>query len=82
MGGFYGVLAVGSTDPWHPKSVRTSMGSLFALPILKVEERHVWINELHTRDFETVATICRDAVPLPEMKLQGLRTVRTEMKVV
>lgn len=57
-------LAVGVTDPWHPKSVRTSMGSLFALPILHVEGEE-WIGEFHRRGVETLATVCRDAETLP-----------------
>nr|AQQ74824.1 hypothetical protein [uncultured bacterium] len=31
--GASGVVAVGVSDPYHPKAVRTSMGSLFKLPI-------------------------------------------------
>ncbi|MDF3130197.1 RNA methyltransferase [Kiritimatiellaeota bacterium B1221] len=72
--GCSGFLAVGTTDPWHPKSVRTSMGSLFALPILKVGDDDAWLENLHQRNFETVATVCRDAEMLPDLKLTGLRT--------
>jgi TrmH family RNA methyltransferase len=31
-----GVICVGSTDPFHPKAVRTSLGSLFKLPLSRV----------------------------------------------
>lgn len=72
--GCSGFLAVGTTDPWHPKSVRTSMGSLFALPIMRISESQDWIGNLHQRGFETVATVCRDAEALPELNLLGLRT--------
>lgn len=34
-GGAAGFVAVGRTDPYHPKAVRTSMGSLFKLPVLR-----------------------------------------------
>jgi len=31
--GAAGLVSVGITDPWHPKAVRTSMGSVFKLPL-------------------------------------------------
>ncbi len=34
--GASGLVAVGVSDPFHPKAVRTSMGSLFKLPIVRV----------------------------------------------
>lgn len=33
-----GLIATGASDPWHPKAVRTSMGSIFKLPIYPMEE--------------------------------------------
>lgn len=33
-----GLISVGSSDPWHPRAVRTSMGSIFKLPIYRFEE--------------------------------------------
>ncbi len=36
--GAVGAIAVGSSDPYHPKAVRTSMGSLFKLPIARAAE--------------------------------------------
>ncbi len=65
-------LAVGSTDPWHPKSVRTSMGSLFAIPIRRTSKED-WIDEFHGMDVETFATVCRDAEPLPSVRPHGDR---------
>lgn len=72
--GAVGFIAVGSSDPWHPKSVRTSMGSLFALPIRRVRDDTAWLPALTGLDFETVATVCRDAEPLPDFRLRGSRT--------
>ncbi|MEX2606962.1 MAG: RNA methyltransferase [Kiritimatiellia bacterium] len=69
-----GFIAVGSSDPWHPKSVRTSMGSLFALPIRRVKEDGEWLRALRELEFETVATVCRDAEPLPDVVLRSPRT--------
>ena len=36
-------ICVGSTDPFHPKAVRTSLGSLFKLPL---QDRKLFIQEL------------------------------------
>lgn len=68
--GASGFLAVGTTDPWHPKAVRTSMGSLFALPVKRVAEDE-WIHILHGRGIETIASVCRDATPLPRFQTQA-----------
>lgn len=72
--GASGFVAVGSSDPWHPKSVRTSMGSLFALPIRRVNEDAEWLQTLKQFGFESLATVCRDAEPLPDVRLRGERT--------
>jgi TrmH family RNA methyltransferase len=72
--GASGFIAVGSSDPWHPKSVRTSMGSLFALPIRRVKEDAEWLRALTKLEFETVATVCRNAEPLPGFRLRSSRT--------
>lgn len=68
--GCAGFLAVGTSDPWHPKSVRTSMGSLFALPIRRVAEDSGWMEALRGLEFESYATVCRDAEPLPEVAVE------------
>jgi TrmH family RNA methyltransferase len=39
-------IAIGTSDPFHPKAVRTSMGSIFKLPILKTTETGSVISEL------------------------------------
>jgi RNA methyltransferase, TrmH family len=63
--GAAGFIAVGTTDPWHPKSVRTSMGSLFRLPV-RHEEDLGWMDALPALGVETLASVCRDAEPLPD----------------
>lgn len=66
--GASGFLAVGTTDPWHPKSVRTSMGSLFKLPILRVKEEDAWMEELQKQGVESFASVCRSGELLPDMR--------------
>ncbi len=41
-GGATGVVAVGASDPWHPKAIRTSMGSVFRLPTA-FEPKPMWV---------------------------------------
>lgn len=73
--GAAGFVAVGTTDPWHPKAVRTSMGSLFALPILEEPNPGTaWMDRLHAAGFATFASVCRDAEPLNQLRNCPLRT--------
>lgn len=37
-GGALACVAVGVSDPWHPKAVRTSMGSVFRLPLVRAAD--------------------------------------------
>lgn len=57
-------VAVGATDPWNPRSVRTSMGSLFKCPILSFNSCESALAEFRKHDVQTVATIPDDGVSL------------------
>lgn len=54
--GARGLIAVGVSDPFHPKAVRTSMGSLFKLPIVRVSTAQEVVAHLPAQD-------CVGAVP-------------------
>jgi TrmH family RNA methyltransferase len=58
-----GVICVGSTDPFHPKAVRTSLGSLFKLPLCRVapDER---VPALRAARVHTLAAVARDGEAL------------------
>jgi TrmH family RNA methyltransferase len=71
--GAAGFVAVGDTDPWHPKAVRTSMGSLFALPVRTVEHDSEWLRACRTHGVEIFATDCREGEPLPGARPRGGR---------
>ncbi len=60
-------IAVGDTDPFHPKAVRTAMGGVFALPILRYETYAPLAVELAACGVQTVAT-----VPVGGMRLGGV----------
>ena len=62
--GAKGFVALGRCDPWHPKSVRTSMGSLFKIPVLRTDSAS-FLSKLREMEVETIGTVCRDAEVLP-----------------
>jgi TrmH family RNA methyltransferase len=57
--GAAGALCVGSSDPFHPKAVRTSLGSLFKLPIARLASSDGWIETLRDRAIHSLATVAR-----------------------
>jgi TrmH family RNA methyltransferase len=62
--GAAGAICVGITDPFHPKAVRTSLGSLFKLPIARVPSSLGLIETLRERHIHSLATVARDGAPL------------------
>ncbi|MFT4541699.1 MAG: TrmH family RNA methyltransferase [Planctomycetota bacterium] len=58
------LIALGSTDPWHPKGVRTSKGSVFALPCLSVAEAPLdWARQLAGHGFQSIGLATEHSVP-------------------
>jgi TrmH family RNA methyltransferase len=57
--GAAGALCVGSSDPFHPKAVRTSLGSLFKLPLARVASCEGLIELLRARGIHSLATVAR-----------------------
>jgi TrmH family RNA methyltransferase len=56
--GLGGVAVVGdSVDPWSPKAVRASAGSLFRTPILRWDDPMEALAELRDRGHPSVATV-------------------------
>jgi RNA methyltransferase, TrmH family len=55
-------LCVGSTDPFHPKAVRTSLGSLFKLPLARVASSDGLLETLRGRAIHSLATVARGGV--------------------
>ena len=62
--GACGAICVGSSDPFHSKAVRTSLGSLFKLPLLHVASGEALIDTLRARGVHSVATVARGGEPL------------------
>lgn len=57
-------IAVGQTDPFHPKAVRTSMGSLFKLPIVQAASAEQLLGQLAELNVVTVGTAAVGKRPL------------------
>jgi TrmH family RNA methyltransferase len=60
-----GFIGVGCTDPFHPKAVRTSMGSVFRLPMARHPETTALIQACHGAGLQTVGAKTTTGVPLP-----------------
>ena len=58
-----GVICVGSTDPFHPKAVRTSLGSLFKLPLSRVAPDEL-LPALRAAGVYTLAAVAREGQAL------------------
>lgn len=64
-------VTIGVSDPFHPKAVRTAMGSLFKLPIYRFSTLPPFVDILRSREIPTIATVSDDGVPLPQATLSA-----------
>ncbi|GIK56693.1 MAG: RNA methyltransferase [Chloroflexi bacterium] len=58
-------IAIGVSDPYHPKAVRTSMGSLFKTAVCHYPDAANLLPTLRQLGIETVGAAASDGVPLP-----------------
>jgi len=58
--GAAGAICVGATDPFHPKAVRTGLGSLFKLPLARVASSEGLIETLRGHGVYSLATVARE----------------------
>jgi TrmH family RNA methyltransferase len=68
-GGATGFVACGISDPYHPKALRTSMGSLFKLPVLSYSDTGVFLAELAALGIQSLGLAVEGAVSLPAADL-------------
>jgi TrmH family RNA methyltransferase len=61
-----GFIGTGQTDPYHPKAVRTSMGSLFKLPIASRRGTSEWIRLIRQAGLQTVGATTASGISLPD----------------
>jgi TrmH family RNA methyltransferase len=64
--GATGFLATGISDPYHPRALRTTMGSLFKIPVLYYEQPFSLISELHQLGIEALGSTVVEGIPLPQ----------------
>jgi len=70
--GATGVLVDDSTaDPWGWKALRSSMGSVFHLPVIRSRNYLSTLSEWRASGVRLVAAIPRDGVPMHEMDFTG-----------
>lgn len=65
------VFCDGSVDPYAPKCVRSSAGSLFRLAVAREADSGAALAALAQRGVTTVATLARGAPPYDEVDLRG-----------
>ncbi len=58
------VVLVGATDPFHPRAVRTSMGSLFRVELAHAETWKDGLAMLQAHDVPSFATVASGGTPL------------------
>jgi TrmH family RNA methyltransferase len=62
-----GFTSVGIADPYHPKAVRTSMGSLFKIPIQHYPAYGPLLEQLSAGGVTSIGALSRGGTPLPEL---------------
>jgi len=66
-GGATALLVAGITDPYHPRALRTSMGSTFRLPVLRFAGARDLADALDAAHVPAWAAVSRDGVALPDV---------------
>ncbi|MAT95936.1 MAG: hypothetical protein CL608_02115 [Anaerolineaceae bacterium] len=60
------LVTVGGSDPFHPRAVRTSMGSIFKLPTVSITLPELFA-ALQTTAVQTIGTVAEGGVLLPQL---------------
>jgi RNA methyltransferase, TrmH family len=68
------LLCVGACDPFHPKALRTSMGSLFRLPVIQRAELAPLLVELREHGVRTAAAVSDGGTALAQAELGSAAT--------
>jgi TrmH family RNA methyltransferase len=61
-------LTVGGSDPFHPRAVRTSMGSLFKLPVVSTSLTEV-LAAIRPYPIQTIGAVAENGIPLPQLRV-------------
>lgn len=60
------LLAVGASDPFHPRATRISRGSIFKLPIIQYETAAALVLDLRANSIAMIGAVAAGHVPLPK----------------
>lgn len=71
--GLDGIILIGGADPYQPKVVRASMGSIFHLPIFQSKNTHEDVTFLKDHGFEIVVTR-PESTATPQFNAKSSRT--------
>ena len=66
--GVCAVLAVGCTDAFHPRAVRTSMGSVFRIPVVNLPDVASLATALAESGVRSIGAVTSGGIPLPEVQ--------------
>jgi TrmH family RNA methyltransferase len=61
------LLAVGASDPFHPRATRISRGSIFKLPVVAYDDAAALLADLRACGVAAVAAVAAGGAPLPEV---------------
>jgi TrmH family RNA methyltransferase len=61
------VVALGGADPFHPRSARTSMGSVFRVPLIRWPSAETLLDLLRRHHVRTVGAATEGSLRLPEV---------------
>jgi TrmH family RNA methyltransferase len=61
------LVTVGGSDPYHPRAVRTSMGSIFKLPLVTTTQPAL-LTALRAASIQTIGTVAESGIALPAFR--------------
>ncbi|WP_374688159.1 TrmH family RNA methyltransferase [Promineifilum sp.] len=61
------LLAVGASDPFHPRATRISRGSIFKLPVIAYADAAALLADLRANGVAAIATTAAGGAPLPDV---------------
>lgn len=65
------VVVAGGADPWRPKAVRSSAGSVLRVPVVRGDDVHEMLRRLRAAGAKIVATDVREGLPHDSGVLEG-----------
>ena len=67
-GGAAALLAVGASDPFHPRATRISRGSIFRQPVVAYETAETLLADLRHHGIAAAGTVAGGGIPLPAVR--------------